>query len=66
MIEFAYVNLELCMFAAESSVPPMLLEAILMTELPLDIAVANVSATADSPTLHSAIHDYLALQLEVC
>ena len=53
------------MFPAEASVPPLLLEAILQSELPLDISVANVSTISESAELHMSMHDYLAVQLEV-
>ena len=49
---------------ADPSTPPLLLEDILQSELPLDIAIANVSTEADSATLENAMHDYLALQLD--
>ncbi len=55
-----------CQFhAAESSLPPALLEGILQSELPYDIYSANVSGGADTQTLYSTIHDLLATHLEV-
>lgn len=43
----------------------MLLEAILQNGLPLDINIANISGGDVAATLHSAMHDFLAQQLQV-
>ena len=50
---------------AEPSVPSFLLEAILESQLPLSPSQANVSGESDTSTLHGAMQDLLALQLEV-
>lgn len=53
------------MIIAEPSVPSFLLEGILESQLPLSPMQANVSGDSDTMTLHSAMQDLLALQLQV-
>jgi len=52
------------LFPANAEVPGNLLESILSTQLPLELADALVGGV-NSETLQSSVHDYLASLLEV-
>ena len=60
----SFVIILLYLLLADPDIPGDLLEAILSTQLPLDLA-ATLVGDVNSDTLHSSVHDYLATLLEV-